>query len=92
MNGDLYEHILRRRFGVFHEHVKVPVVVKHARIEQLIFRIASATITVRIDQIGVWISCLRIFVEVLHVRVGWRRIEIEIVFLYILAVIPLAIG
>ena len=92
MNGDLNEHILRRRFGVFHKDIKIAVLVKHTRVKQLIFRIAPAAVTVRLDQIVIWIGCLRVFVEVLHVRVGWRRIKIEIVFLHIFAVVPLAIA
>jgi hypothetical protein len=35
---------------------------------------------------------LRIFVEIFAIRVGWRRIEIEIVLLYVFTVIALAIG
>ena len=91
MHGDLNQHVLRRRFGVFHEDIEVAVFIEHTRVEQLIFRLAAAAVAVRRNQIAVWVGRLRVLVEVLHVGVGWRRIEIEVVFLHILAVIPLAV-
>ena len=73
-------------------NIKVAVLVKHARVEQLIFGVASAAVAVRRDQIFIRESRLRVFVEVLHVRVGRCRIEIEIAFLRILTVIPFAVA
>ncbi len=35
---------------------------------------------------------LRVLVEVLHVRVGRRRVDVEVVLLHVLAVVPLAVG
>ena len=45
-----------------------------------------------LDQVGVRVGRLRILVEVLHVRVGRRAVEVEVVLLDVLAVIALAVG
>ncbi len=63
MDGDLNEQILRRGFGVFHEDIEVAVLVKYARVKQLIFRSTSAAVSVSFDQIVIWKGCLRVFVE-----------------------------
>ena len=92
MDGDLNQHVLRRRLGVFHEDIEIAVLVKHPRVEQLVFRLAAAAAAVRRDQIAIREGRLGILVEVLHVRVGRRRVEVEVVFLHVLAVVPLAVG
>src|SRR3989441_13225672 len=61
---------------------------KNARIEQVERRRAHPPAAVFFDQPRVGIFLLRVFVEVLHVSVRGSRIEVEIVFLYVLAVIP----
>ena len=45
-----------------------------------------------LDEVGVGERRLRILVEVLHVRVGRRAVEVEVVLLDVLAVIALAVG
>ena len=45
-----------------------------------------------LDQVGVGERRLRILVEVLHVRVGRRAVEVEVVLLDVLAVVALAVG
>ena len=47
---------------------------------------------VRFHQVPVRELPLRILVEVLHVRVRGRRVEVEVVLLDVLAVVPLAVG
>lgn len=47
---------------------------------------------VRLHQVGVRKGRLRILVEILHVRVGRRAVEVEVVLLNILAMIALAVG
>ena len=90
--ADLDQDVGRRRFRVFDEHIEITVIIEDAGIEQFVFPIVAAAPPVRFDQIAVGICVLRIFVEVLHVRVGRRAVEIEVVFLDVLAVIALAIG
>jgi hypothetical protein len=38
------------------------------------------------------IGRLRVLVQILHVRMRRRRVEVEVVFLDVLAVVPLAVG
>src|SRR5277367_2498757 len=52
----------------------------------------SAASTVRADEICVRKLPLRILVQVLHVRMGRRAVEVEVVFLDILTVIAFAVG
>src|SRR5262245_5434488 len=51
----------------------------------------TAASAVGFDEVSVRVGRLGIFVEILHVRVGRRRVEVEVVFLHILAVVRLAI-
>src|SRR5262249_48851688 len=44
-----------------------------------------------LDELVVRIGRLRILVEVLHIRVGRRGVEVEVVFLYVLAVVRLTV-
>src|SRR5437660_1577542 len=47
---------------------------------------------IRLYQIPIWKCLLGILVQILHVRVGGSAVEVKVVFLYILAVIALAVG
>src|SRR5260370_1867761 len=51
-----------------------------------------AAATVRVEEICVRKLPLRIVVQVLHVRMGGRAVEVEVVFLDILAVVAFAVG
>ncbi len=92
MHGDADEDVFRALLRVLHEHVKVPVVVKDAGIEQLVLKLFPRASPVRFDQVPVGILPLRVLVEILHVRVGGRAVEVEVVLLDILAMVPLAVG
>ena len=81
-----------RVLGVLHEHVEVAILVEHAGIEQFILEFVPAPAAVGLDQIVVGKGRLRIFVEILHVGMGRRAVEVEVVFLDILAVIAFAVG
>jgi hypothetical protein len=85
------EDVFWALLGVFHEHVKIPVVVEDAWIKQLVLELFPRASPVRFDQVPVWILPLRVLVEILHVRVGGRAVEVEVVLLDILAVVPLAV-
>jgi hypothetical protein len=87
---DADAQIVGVRLGVFDEHVEVPVLVEDARIEQLELRPLPAAARVLLDQPAVRILGLRVLVQVLHVAVGRRAVDVEVILLQILAVIPLA--
>ena len=90
--GDLHQDVLRATLGVLHEDVEVAVVLEDARVEQLVLHLVAGAPPVRLHQVGVGIGRLGILVEVLHVGVGRRAVEVEVVLLDVLAVVPLAVG
>jgi hypothetical protein len=62
-DADLDQDIGRRRFRIFDKHVKVPVVIEDAGVDQLVFRLVPAALPARFDQIVVRIGIVRIFVD-----------------------------
>jgi hypothetical protein len=92
VHGNSNEDVFRALLRVLHEHVKIPVVVEHACIEQLVLELFPRSSPVRFDQVPVAILPLRVLVEILHVRVGWRAVEVEVVLLDILAMVRLTVG
>ena len=91
-DADLDQDVGRPLLGVFDEDIEVTVAVEDAGVDQLVLHVLAATGTIGVDQVAVGIGLLRIFVEELHVRMGGRAIEVEVVLLHILAVIALAVG
>ena len=92
VHGDADEHVFRTVLGVFHEHVEVPIIVEYAGIEQFVLELFPRSSPVGFDQVPVGIFALRVLVEVLHVRVRRRAVEVEVVLLDVLAVVALAVG
>jgi hypothetical protein len=65
---------------------------KDAGVEQLEFVVLPPALGIDRDELVVGKRALRILVEILHVRVRGRGIEVEVVLLHVLAVIALAVG
>src|SRR5262249_26024722 len=82
------EDVLVVGFGVLNENVKVTVFPEHARVEKFEFRLRPATSPVFVYQPAVGKFSLRILVQILHVAVRRCRVEVKVVFLYVLAMIP----
>ncbi|MGO7588703.1 hypothetical protein AB9E13_05820 [Rhizobium leguminosarum] len=91
-NGDLDKDVLGCCLGIFDEDVEVAIGVEHAGIDQFVFELALPTPAIGVHQVVVGVGGLRIFIEILHVRVGRGRIQVEVVLLHILAVIALTVG
>jgi hypothetical protein len=89
---NLDEDVFGRRLRIFDEHVEVAIVVEDAGVDQLVLEVFSTERLVATDDLIVRVCRLRVLVQVLHVRVGRRGIEIEVVFLHVLAVVCLAVG
>ena len=89
---DAHEDVFRSALGVLHEHVEVAVVLEDAGVEELVLHLLAGAPAVGLHQVGVGIRRVRILVQKLHVRVGRRAIEVEVVLLDVLAVVPLAVG
>ena len=92
VDADPDEDVLGRLLGILDEHVQVAILIEDARVEQLVLELVPAPAPAGLDQVGVGERRLRVLVEVLHVRVGRRAVEVEVVLLDVLAVIALAVG
>ena len=86
------QDVLRSGLGVLDEDVEVPVVVEDPGVEQLVLELLARPPPIRLEEVPVRELALRVLVEVLHVRVGRRRVDVEVVLLDVLAVVPLAVG
>src|SRR5437868_2534646 len=82
--------VFRVGFCVFDKYVEITIFIKDSGIQQFILWASAATIPVLFDQLCIWKSGLRIFVEILHVGMRRSRIEIEVILLHVLAVICFA--
>src|ERR1700750_2500092 len=90
-HADLEQDVVRRLLGIFDENVKIAIFIEDACIQQLIFHVVPVTSLVRLDQIIVRIRRLRILVQILHVGMRGRTVEVEVVLLYVFSVVALAI-
>ena len=92
VHGATDQDVIRAGLGVLEEHVVVAIVIEHAGVEQFVLELFAREQGIGLDQAGVRKGPLRVLVQVLHVRVGRRRVEVEVVLLDVLAVVPLAVG
>src|ERR1044071_9228672 len=88
-NLDLYAYIFRRCFGILYKNIEIFILIKGPCIEKFVLQPTSAAPAVLFNKVPIWILGLWIFVEVFHVRMGRRTIEIEVVLFYILTMIAL---
>ena len=91
-HADLDQQILRVPLGIFDEHVKIAVVVEDAGVQQLVLQVVAAAPATGVQQICIGVRGLWVLVEILHIRVGRRAVEVEVVLLDIFAVIAFAVG
>ena len=92
VDGDPDQDVLRAILGVLQHNVEIPVIVEDACIKQFVLELLPGPAPVRFDQVLIRKLPLRVFVEVLHVRVRRRRVDVEVVLLDVLAVVSLAVG
>ena len=64
---DTDTQIFRRRLGILHKHIKVPVLVEDAGVEQFKLRIVAPSMPILLDQLSIGEGRLRVLVEILHV-------------------------
>ena len=89
---DLHQDVLGADLGVLDEDVEVPVALEDPGVEELVLHLLPAPPAVGLHQVVVGEGGLRVLVEVLHVRMGRRAVEVEVVLLDVLAVVALAVG
>src|SRR4030095_12416247 len=86
---DANQQIVRRCLRILGDDVEVAVLLEDSGVDELELGITAAAPLVLLDEPRVGKLTLGILVETLHVGVGRRRVEIEVVVLDVLAVIPL---
>ena len=89
---DLDQDVVRRLLGILDKNVEVTVFIEDPGIEQLILHVAAGAPLVGLDQIFVGIRRLRILVQILHVRVRRRAVEVEVILLDVFAMVAFAVG
>src|SRR5215510_985096 len=89
---DPNENVLAIGLRVLDKHVEISVLVEHACIQQFEFRLVLSAATIFFDQSSIGILLLRILVEVLHVRMRRRAIDIEVVLFNVFTVIAFTSG
>src|SRR5262249_28023616 len=87
-----YQDILDVGLGVFDEDVEITITIEHARVEKFVFHVIASPAARLLYELFLWKSGLRIFVQEFHVRMSRRRIEIEVILLYVLSVVALRPG
>jgi hypothetical protein len=92
VDGHTDQEVLRAFLRVFQEDVEVAVVVEDPGVEELVFELLPRPLPVRVQEVPVGELALRVFVEVLHVRMGRRGVDVEVVLLDVFSVVPLAVG
>src|SRR5438552_15440614 len=90
--GDRDQNVVGRRLGILDQNVEVTVVGKDASVKEFIFKFLPTAARVRLHEVIVWVCALRVLVKILHVRVSRGVIQVEVVFLYILAMIAFLVG
>src|SRR5579862_3706533 len=89
--ADLDKNVLRGLLSVLHENIEVAIAVEDSGVKQLIFHVAAGAQIAGGDQVIVREGVLGIFVQVLHVRMSGRAIEVEVILFDILAVVALTV-
>src|SRR5207253_10436762 len=74
------------------ENIKVAIIVENAGIQKLVLELLPTTRLIGTHQVVVGIGRLRVLVERLHIGMGGRAIEVEVVLLHVLAVIALGVS
>src|SRR5262249_1154516 len=87
MRRDTDQDVLRRSFGGFDEQVEVRVFVEDTRVQEFQFRSFAPAAAILLEKFRIGELRLWVLVEEFHVGVRGRGVQVEVVFLHILAVI-----
>ena len=88
VNGDVLLVVL----GISNMNVEVFIVVENSRVEYFIFWILPGSLHVHLAQFVIGEFVLRIFVQVFHVVMRRKIVEVIVEFLHIFAMISLAVS
>src|SRR6516162_413837 len=80
------------RFGILDKHIEILIAIEHTGIPEFILHLLRRPPLVCFDQVAMGALLLRVLVEILHVGMRRRAVEVKVVFLDIFAVIAFAVG
>ncbi len=86
------ENIFDVGLGILDEHVEIAILGEDASVHEFEFGLSAVATAIFGNQGIVGKFRLRIFVQHLHVAVGGRGVEVEVIFLHVLAMISLMAG
>src|ERR1035438_10014560 len=86
---DADQQVLRRDLSILHLDVEISAAVKNPGVDEFVFPFQPIPPAVLLEQPTVRELRLRILVQVPHVGVAGRVVEVKVIFLDVLAVIPL---
>ena len=85
-------HVVRRRFGVFEEHIEVATLIENAGIDEFVFLFQTRAASIFLDEVLIGKFLLRVFVEAAHEGMRGRVREVVVVVLDVLTVVALRVG
>src|SRR5918992_2049709 len=91
-DADADEDVFRLELGVLHHHVEIAALVEDPGVDQLVFPVELAPSPVLRKELLVRVLGLWVLIEILHVRMGRRVVQVVVVLLDVLAVVALAAG
>ena len=91
-HGDLDQNVVARGLRIFDEHIEVAILVEDAGVDQFELARVAASVPILLDQLLIREGGLRILVQILHVGVRRRGVQVEVAFLAVLAVIAFVAG
>ncbi len=81
------QQIFRLAFAYFHNDIKVSALVENARIDQLVLSIVFGSPLIFVNQLCVRKFGLRVFVQILHVGMSWRIVQVKVILFHVLAMV-----
>src|SRR5438046_9320862 len=91
-NRQANEDVVFVGLGVFRKDIEVAVVIKGSTVDEFKLSCPQTAPPIFLDQTRIRKFRLRVFVERLHVRMRWRRVEVVVELFYILTMIALGAG
>src|SRR5215831_3478335 len=91
-DADADEYVFCLDLGVLNHHIEIAPLVEDTGVDQLILHEEFAPPAVLLDQLTVRVFRLRILIEILHVGMGRRVVQVVVVLLDVLAVVAFAVG
>src|SRR2546426_11384084 len=91
-DSDTNQKLVRRRLRVLGDDVEVAIFLEDPGVHELELGISAAAPLILLDEPRVRKLALGILVEALHIGVGRRGVEVEVIVLDVLAMVPLRAG